>query len=133
MGHTERVWHVAWSPDGKSIVSCGEDKVIRIWSGDNNSEDQYFKSIKCICTLEEGQSRTVRCCEWSPNSKMIASASFDGTVVVWHAQDNSMLYWDQIASLEGHENEVKSVNWSHDGKFLATCGRDKKIWIWEKV
>ena len=67
-GHTEdRVWHVSWSPDGEYLSSCGEDKVVRIWSFDsNNNNNNHFK---CIATLEEAQSRTIRCCEWSPNGR----------------------------------------------------------------
>jgi cytosolic iron-sulfur protein assembly protein CIAO1 len=64
---------------------------------------------------------------------MIASASFDGTVVVWESHSGSKCHWDMIASLEGHENEVKSVCWSCDGRWIATCGRDKTVWIWEDV
>lgn len=64
---------------------------------------------------------------------MIASASFDGTVVIWETQSGSKQHWDMIASLEGHENEVKSVSWSCDGRWIATCGRDKTVWIWESV
>lgn len=30
-GHKDRVWHLAWSPDGKNLASCGADKTIRIW------------------------------------------------------------------------------------------------------
>ena len=62
-GHTEdRVWHVSWSPNGEYLASCGEDKVVRIWSF-------YNDTMKCIATLEEAQSRTIRCCEWSPNGR----------------------------------------------------------------
>ena len=127
----DRVWHVSWHPKGTHLASCGEDMVVRIYasaSGDWSEQE----SIHCICTLEDAQTRTVRCCEWSPNGKMIACASFDGTVVVWETQDASLTHWDQVASLDGHENEVKSVAWSPVGFWVATCGRDKKIWIWEQ-
>ena len=121
-----RAWHASWSWDGKFLASTGEDKVIKIWSDADNS------NIRCISTLEDAQSRTIRACEWSPDGNFIASASFDGTVVVWEAQNANKFTWDQVASIEGHESEVKSVAWSPSGLFLATCGRDKKVWIWEK-
>jgi WD40 repeat protein len=64
---------------------------------------------------------------------MIASASFDGKVIIWQSQDQNATHWDQIASLEGHDNEVKSVAWSRSGVWLATCGRDKRVWVWERT
>ncbi len=132
-GHTEdRVWHVSWSPLGTHLATCGEDKVVRIWTS-STLDWEETGSINCISTLEDAQLRTIRCCEWSPNGKHIACASFDGTVVVWEAQNREKTRWDQIAALEGHENEVKSVAWSPNGQWLATCGRDKKIWVWERI
>jgi WD40 repeat protein len=132
-GHQEdRVWHVSWSPKGTHLASCGEDKVVFIWaSSTGNWEDK--DSIHVVATLEDAQSRTIRCCEWSPTGKYIACASFDGTVVVWESQNQAKTRWDQVAGLEGHENEVKSVAWSRTGQWLATCGRDKKVWVWERL
>jgi WD40 repeat protein len=134
VGHEEdtRVWHASWSNSGKFLATTGEDKVIHIWACGKQGWEVADK-ISCIATLEEGQTRTIRSCEWSPDDRMIASASFDGTVVVWEAQSSAMTHWDQIASLEGHENEVKSVSWSTDGRWLASCGRDKRVWMWEKL
>ena len=135
-GHEEdtRVWHAAWSNNGKFLATCGEDKTIRIWTTSCGCDwtDENSR-IECIATLEEAQARTVRSCEWSPNDRMIASASFDGTVVVWETQSSGMTVWDQIATLEGHDNEVKSVAWCPHGQWLATCGRDKRVWIWEML
>ena len=134
-GHEEesRVWHVSWSHNGQYIASCGEDKTIRIWSSSVTNWNADEHRTVCIATLEEGQTRTLRCCEWSPNDKMIASASFDGTVVIWESQDSSYTVWDQVTTLEGHDNEVKCVCWCPNGHLLATCGRDKRIWIWEML
>lgn len=130
-GHSEdRVWHLSWSSDGTHLASCGEDRVVRIWTAEANK----WEEAKCIATLEEGtQTRTLRCCEWSPNNKKIATASFCGIVAIWETQNSSRTVWDQIASLEGHENEVKSVSWNADGRYLTSCGRDKKIWVWEDI
>lgn len=130
--HDERIWHVAWNKEGSFFSSCGEDKTVRIWKMVSSSALDSL-NIPLVASIEDVQARTIRCCEWSPNSKMIASASFDGTVIIWATQDKTFKFWDQVASLEGHDNEVKSVSWCFDGSYIATCGRDKKVWIWESI
>lgn len=120
-GHDGVVWHVAWSPCGTVLATCGSDKSIRLW-----------RDGLCVATLEDTQSRTIRCVEFSPCGSYLASASFDATAVIWqHGMRDGAMEWEVVATLEGHENEVKSVAWSHDGALLATCSRDKSVWIWQ--
>ena len=129
-----RVWHVSWSPSGQHLASCGEDKIVRVWRVvQEEEENDKVVGLRCVATLEDAQSRTLRSCEWSPDGLMMACASFDGTVVVWETRSVNLSLWEQVATLEGHENEVKSVAWSADGRWLATCGRDKRVWVWEKL
>uniref|UniRef100_T1ISH2 Probable cytosolic iron-sulfur protein assembly protein Ciao1 n=1 Tax=Strigamia maritima TaxID=126957 RepID=T1ISH2_STRMM len=119
--HTERVWNLAWNPDGTQLASCSGDKTIRIW-GENGKE------WVCQTELCEGHQRTIRSVAWSPCGKRIASTSFDATTCVWDRKGGE---FECVATLEGHENEVKSAAWAPSGQYLATCSRDKSVWIWE--
>jgi len=87
---------------------------------------------ECLCVLEDGHSRTIRSCEFSPSGNRLASASFDGSIGIWE-KDKSTNEWDMMATLEGHENEVKSICWNQNSSFLATSSRDKSVWIWESL
>ncbi|KAM8794631.1 LOW QUALITY PROTEIN: putative cytosolic iron-sulfur protein assembly protein CIAO1 [Eudromia elegans] len=116
-----RCWHVAWSPGGGLLASCGGDRAVRLWARDG-------AGWSCRAVLGDGHQRTVRKVAWSPCGSLLASASFDATTCIWKQEPGG---FECVTTLEGHENEVKGVAWAPSGNLLATCSRDKSVWVWE--
>ncbi|HZR39186.1 MAG TPA: protein kinase [Ktedonobacteraceae bacterium] len=72
-----------------------------------------------------GHSDIVTSAAWSPDSKRIASGSFDKTVQVWNATTGSSPF-----TYPGHSNTVTCVAWSPDGKLIASSSFDKTVQVW---
>ncbi len=73
-----------------------------------------------------GHSAEVTAVDFSPDGKLIASASQDNTVKIWK-RDGTLL-----TTLKGHSHEVKGVAFSPDGKLLASVSVDRTIKIWKR-
>ncbi|QBD82443.1 hypothetical protein EPA93_43300 [Ktedonosporobacter rubrisoli] len=114
-GHSNVVYAVTWSPDGKYVASGGADQTAQVWSATNGFPILIYR----------GHSATVTALAWSPNGTRIASASDDHTVHVWN-QNGNLLY-----ICRGHTNSVHTVAWSPDGTKLATGSSDNTARIWD--
>ncbi|MBN3881361.1 MAG: hypothetical protein HWQ42_34940 [Nostoc sp. JL23] len=77
-GHSDAVYSVAFSPDGKTIASASSDKTVKVWDAVTAKEITSFK----------GHSDAVIGVAFSPDGKTIASASSDNTVKVWAYLNN---------------------------------------------
>jgi len=64
---------------------------------------------------------------YSPDGKLIASASLDNTAKIWDVATRKIL----LSLPASFERGVNSVAFSPDGKFLATAGGDKIARVWE--
>jgi WD40 repeat protein len=72
-GHEHSVISVAFSPDGKFIVSGSGDKTVRLWDIAGNPVGQPF----------QGHENSVISVAFSPDGKLIVSGSRDNTVRLW--------------------------------------------------
>ena len=70
----ECVSSVAFSPDGKKIVSGSEDKTIRVWDAETGKE---------IIPPLVGHSNIVYSVAFSPDGKKIVSGSEDKSIRIW--------------------------------------------------
>jgi WD40 repeat protein len=74
-GHSDKVYSVAFSPDGAKIASGSIDGTVRIWDA---------STAQCTATLQE-HSDSVYSVAFSPDGTKIATGSEDKTVRIWDA------------------------------------------------
>jgi WD40 repeat protein/tRNA A-37 threonylcarbamoyl transferase component Bud32 len=78
-----------------------------------------------LVTTLTGHSSSVTSVAFSPDSRTLASGSWDKTIKLWDVQSQR-----EIAALTGHSNWVTSVAFSPDGRTLAS-GSYKTIKLWD--
>jgi len=110
------VYSVAYSPDGKQIVSSSEDNTIKVWN---------VAAGESTLVLQ-GHSGHVSSVAFSPNGKQIASGSWDNTIKVWDVATGKI-----TLTLQGHTGHVTSVAFSPNGKQIASGSWDNTIKVWD--
>ena len=98
---------IAFGPDAETIVTAGEDMIIRIWRGDG----QLLYELR-------GHNARVECLAISPDGQTVASAGGeDQSVCIWRIADGSLLH-----RFEGRD-KLNKVAYSLDGKMVAYASR----------
>ena len=158
LGHGGEVHAVAFSPDGRRLVTACEDGKTQLW-------DAATGNALAPPMIHDGPARGVA---FSPDGRVVATASDDGAVRRWDAltgkpigrpmphgapvvavgfsPDGSRIatasvstapcLWDAatgkpIATPAGHNARTLAVAFSADGTLLATACDDGHLWLWD--
>ena len=120
-GHTKSVLSVAFSKDGKRLLTGSLDKTAALWDVETGKLLIEFK----------GHSLWVYSVAFSPDETRIVTTGQDGTAVVYQIDRLANKIIKTFPSFAGHKGPVFSASFSPDGKSVVSAGYDGKILIWK--
>lgn len=115
IGHQAAVENAAFTPDGRRLVTVGQDTIGRVWDVATGKELQTLT----------GHTGTIRGVAVLPDGKRAATASFDGTVRLWDLDSGR-----EVGRYQGHVGPVWCVAVEADGRHLISGGADKSVRLW---
>lgn len=115
LGHSESVNSIAFSPDGKYLLSGGGDKTLKLW------EVSTGREIRSLT----GHTGWVSSAAFSPDGKYIASGGLDDFIRFWDVASGR-----EYKRIGGHIGSILSLAFSPDGKYV-TAATDNIVKIYD--
>jgi WD domain, G-beta repeat len=122
MGHTERVYAVAVSPDGKTLATGSFDKTVKLWDATSAKE---FRTIGGA----NGHTNTITALAFHPKEATLATASTDNTVRLWDIKRDKPA--EAAQKTLQHPQLVNCLGFNASGTTLATGGQDGILRFWD--
>ena len=136
-GHTDEIWTLALSSDGKYLASGGRDRIVGIWNVEKTDGISWVKgftghrdsiSVSAQTFCPHGSANFFQSLAFRKSSQQLFSGSYDRTVKLF---DLSVMGY--IETLFGHQDFVMSID-SLRGETAVTCGgRDRTVRYWKIV
>jgi WD40 repeat protein len=120
-GHKGAVTACRLSKDLKFMLSCSEDRTVKIWS---------METGECIRTLL-GHKKIVNDVDFHQSFQMyrkppcIVSCSGDATLKLWNSSDTKA-----VLTISGHLQAVYKCSFAPDGTSFISCSEDRTIRTW---
>ncbi len=116
-GHEGVVWNVAISPDGETLVSCGQDGTVRAWRPLANREEVH-EGLDSAAEVDAA---------FNDDASRLVFAGEDGVVSVTDAETGELLSKRVLAS----SAPIHSACVSDDARFVATADKNGAVVVWD--
>jgi WD40 repeat protein/serine/threonine protein kinase len=114
-GHEQLVNSAAFSPDGRRLATCSQDRTIRVWQLNGGA-----------CQVLRGHTDDLFGLAFHPDGTRLATAGRDRAVWLW-----DLTRGEEVARLPGHTSYVWSLAFSPDGATLASGSGDFTVRLWD--
>ncbi len=158
-GHGDAIYAVAFTPDGKYVVSGSGDRTVKVWDSATGKDLKSYGGAS-------GHQNLVLSVSISADGGLIASGGADNKAMLWDFPSSSPLrdiaksegvstlavtpdgtkvaggdkdghvkIWNtadgkELFKLDGHSGPVTGVSFSNNGQLLVSCGSDKTLRFW---
>ncbi|KAI9143777.1 WD40-repeat-containing domain protein [Paraphysoderma sedebokerense] len=116
VGHAGPVYGLSFTKDNRYMLSCSEDKTVRLWSMDT------FSNLVCY----RGHNYPVWDVDFGPEGIYFATASHDRTARLWSCEH---IY--PLRIFAGHLSDVDVVKFHPNSNYIATGSSDKTARLWD--
>ena len=127
-GHLSTIRFVAFTRDGKYLVSAGDDKVVRVWDVNTGQVARVLRG-----QIGEAHEGKLFAAALSPDNRYLAVAGWlAGDAETWGAiRIHDFQTGAVLALLKGHTNVIDSLAFSPDNRHLASGSADNTVRIWD--
>jgi len=143
-GHRDSVYSVAFTPDGKGIISGSLDKTLRFWDLSSllhklaaRNRDPPMKPDGSSSGSRPSSSISTPVKDFIGHKDFVlsVSASIDSRWLISGSKDRCVHFWDTMTTslqfvLQGHKNSVISLDTNPLGGMIATGSGDNSARIW---
>jgi len=110
--HSDTVFGVEFSRDGKLLLSGAADKFVKIF------ELESGKHVKSF----EGHTHHVMDVSWQADSSVVVSAGADNAIKIWNVETG-----EQKRTISNYSKQVTAIQFVGVGENIISCGGDKSV------